>query len=440
MMFLAAFALGLFVSSVFGIMAERHIPWTGLPAGQVSGLAFTASSDSRKISSGGYLLEAQLNEVYSSGGGRADAGGNLLCFFNTNPDIYKGEMIFSETEIRVGPELFSAYESQNLGDLSMLRKPLYLTSFMKPAELVRTGYSSKLSALRAAVSRKIESRCIGIGDDAGGLLLALLTGNRDGLSAEENRIFREAGCSHILALSGMHLGILSALILLILKPLPGRMPAFIISSVIVFGYLVLTGFGISLVRAAVMYFLFGLSHAVYRKVSSFDILLLSFIILCAAVPSSFYTLSFQLSFLAVAGILTAAPEISKILKPWFPAFLRLPLACSAGAQMFVIPLLMQVFGVIYPIGLVAGIVIAPMVTLFIWSGLFFLITGFEAVSLFSDLIYKAICYTAEAASAAPSVSAETSGVWLVPLLSGLIIMLIVYSIRRRMLNGISGKL
>jgi competence protein ComEC len=438
--FLAALSAGLFFSYSFNYRAQQNVPWSGLPVKNVSGFRFAALKDSRKLSSGGYILEAELIEVSSLSGTRADAGGNLLCFSNTNPDISKGELISAKTELGLSSELSGVWERQRLGSHSMLKAPLYLTAFPKKGELSRNGFLSGIWAVRSTVINRIEERCFEMGEDSGGLLLALLVGSRDGLSAEENRIFREAGCSHILALSGMHLGILSAVILLILKPLPGRKPAFIISSVLIFIYLVLTGFGTSLVRAALMYFLFALSNTFYRKPSGLNILLLSFVLLTAVSPASFYTLSFQLSFLAVAGILMAAPEVNQLLKPWIPAVLRLPVSVSAGAQLFVIPLLLPVFGVIYPIGLLAGIIIAPMVTLFIWSGLVFLITGLETVSIFSDLIYKIICLTAGKASTAPSVSYEESAFWLVPLLAGLLIMLTVFSIRRRKLNGISGKL
>ncbi|MBI9108237.1 MAG: ComEC/Rec2 family competence protein [Spirochaetales bacterium] len=422
------------------MVEEGQVPWLGLPVEQVTQFTCYARSDSRKLSGGGYILEAELRGVQNSSGARTGAGGKLLCFFEYDPVIYMGGIISAETGLRASPELAEIYKSQNLGNISLLKEPLCLTAYPRAGELVSLGRKSSVWRIREALSRGIEQRCYKMGEDSGGLLLALLLGNRDGLSIWESRIFREAGCSHILALSGMHLGILSALILLILHPLPGRKPAFIVSSVIVLVYLILTGFGISLVRAALMYFLFGLSNAFYRKTSAFDILLLSFVVLTAAAPSTFYTLSFQLSFLAVAGILTAAPEINQFLKPWLPAALRLPLSCSAGAQLLVIPLLLPTFGVIYPVGLIAGIIIAPMVTLFIWSGLIFLITGLKPVSIFSDLIYKAICRVAETAAAAPSVSYDESALWLVPLLAGLIILLSMYSIRRRMLNGISGKL
>jgi competence protein ComEC len=279
-----------------------------------------------------------------------------------------------------------------------------------------------------------------MGDGPGGLFLALLTGYRDGLSPEESRIFREAGCSHILALSGMHLGILSGVILFILRPLPGRKPAFLISCVLILCYLFLTGFGISLVRAALMYFLYGLNSAFYRKSRGIDVLILSFVIVTAASPASFYTLSFQLSFLAVGGMLVAAPAFERLFQAWLPSFIRTPLAFSAGAQLPVIPLLMLSFGVIYPVGLIAGIIIAPMVTLFIWAGLVFLVTDLKAVSFFADLVYKAVYKAADTASGAPSVSFGGSAWQTALIVSGLAAVLFISSIRRRNLYGVSDKL
>lgn len=92
-----------------------------------------------------------------------------------------------------------------------------------------------------------------IGDEEGRLASALLLGNKDLLSYETVRDFSRSGVSHILALSGMHMGILMGGIAFILKKLRvARIPRSVIMTIISISYLALTGFSVSAVRSVLM--------------------------------------------------------------------------------------------------------------------------------------------------------------------------------------------
>ena len=363
--------------------------WSGLPLDSVASFRGRAVSDSRKLPSGSYILEMRLTRTADIHGAEAEAGGKVLVFFREDPQIFTGQLL----RIEAGLSADEAYRSIMLighaGGTSLLQNEPVLSSFCSAScgagcaerkAVERLGWHSAVFSGRAAVLRKIKQRCSELGPGAGGLFAALFTGCRDGLSGADTAMFRKAGCSHVLALSGMHLGIISGILLLLLKKLPGRKPAFIISCSVILFYLFLTGFGVSLVRAAVMYFFCGLSYALYRKQKAFDVLKITFIVTVCIMPATFYSLSFQLSFLAVGGIILFTPMLHRLLKPWFPAYLSLPLSCSAAAQLTVSPLLLKVFGLLYPAGLIAGIIIAPMVTVFICAGIMFLCTGFVPVA------------------------------------------------------------
>ena len=86
-------------------------------------------------------------------------------------------------------------------------------------------------------------------------------------------------------------------------------------------------------------------------------------------PFQASSLSFQLSFLALAGILAIGPLVQRPLEGRVPRFILLPLAMSIGAQVATLPLVVARFGVYYPSGLLAGLVLVPLTTAFLWAGL-----------------------------------------------------------------------
>ncbi len=436
--FLVAAGAGLLISISFNLNATPA--WAGIPAGNAAVLKGMAASDSRKLSTGNFLLEMELSSVCNDRGGEASAGGKVMLFFNEDPNVGMGRILEVEAALLIPGNTSELYETQKAGSLSLIKDPAVFISYPSEGSLLKKGWSSASFRIRASILESINFRCEDLGEEAGGLFAALFTGNRDGLSGHSAGIFRKAGCSHILALSGMHLGILSAILLLLLKPLPGKVPAFIISCIVISGYLFLTGFGVSLVRAAVMYLYCGLATVFYRKFRALDILLLSFITLVIFQPESFYTVSFQLSFLAVGGIIIASPIIYRMLCPWLPSVLCAALSCSIGAQLFVTPLLLTVFGELYPVGIAAGIVIAPIVTVFIWIGILYLATGLAVFSTAAQFLYKAVIVAAEKAAGFPCVSAATQGRKVILLCAIVVLVLVVYSIYRRKMDGLSGKL
>ena len=410
--------------------------WCGLPPEQVVRINGRALSDSRRLSSGSFILEMEMTSVEAGSGASADAGGKVLLFFNSNPAVYMGRLVSVEAELRSSEAYRQLADRQRLSGASMLRNEAVLTANPKGESLERSGWNSRASQVRAFAAREITKRYREMGASAGGLFAALFTGCRDGLTTEESRVFRRAGCSHILALSGMHLGILSGIILLLLKPLPGKKAAFAISCMIILAYLFLTGFGVSLVRAAVMYFICGAAMVFYRRYRGIDVLLLAFVVLVIILPGSFYTAAFQLSFLAVGGIILTAPALNRMMRPVIPAWLGLALSASIGAQLFVTPLLAAMFGELYPSGIIAGIIVAPLVTVFIWIGIIYLITGFSLVAEAADLFYRIIFLLAGKASKLPVLHVEgkilTVSIICTILLSGVFI----YSLYRRRIDGL----
>ena len=150
------------------------------------------------------------------------------------------------------------------------------------------------------------------------LLKALLTGDRNGLSQDTVRVFRESGGAHLLALSGLHIGILYLLLSRLLWPL-GNSPrarrfryALIVLAAGLFT--LMTGASPSIVRAFLFIFLNETARIACRPQDPIRILSTALLIQLVLSPSAITSTGFQLSYLAMVGIFLLFP----ILDGWYP--------------------------------------------------------------------------------------------------------------------------
>ena len=151
-----------------------------------------------------------------------------------------------------------------------------------------------------------------LSDDAIEFLTATLTGDTSIIEPDTRAMFSSAGLAHILALSGLHAGILAVVMSIALFPLTmlGRRKLRIaLTLILLWGYVVLTGFSPSVTRAVIMATTLGVGILIGRRNISFNSLLLAAIIILLADPKSLFQAGFQLSFCAVAAILLFIPLI-----------------------------------------------------------------------------------------------------------------------------------
>ncbi len=166
-----------------------------------------------------------------------------------------------------------------------------------------------------ALRREIDS--IGFPSaSSGALVKALLTGDKSGLPPGIIEVFRESGASHILALSGLHLGIIYLIISKITKPIGNSVIAVAARFTITVGaalfYTVMTGASPSIVRAFLFIALGETAKILHRSVSPARTLFCALTLQLAMKPSSMMTVGFQLSYLAMVGIFFLFPFLSDI--------------------------------------------------------------------------------------------------------------------------------
>lgn len=149
------------------------------------------------------------------------------------------------------------------------------------------------------------------------LAKALLCADKSGLSKDLQQTFRDAGASHLLALSGLHLGLIYSILQFLLSPLGGFRVSRLLRGILTVGlssfYTLMCGASDSLVRALLFIILSEISKFFpSRMARRRDILCAALLIQLCIRPGSIRSLSFQLSYLAVASIVFGLPTLQEI--------------------------------------------------------------------------------------------------------------------------------
>lgn len=204
----------------------------------------------------------------------------------------------------------------------------------------------------------------------GGLLLALLCGAKEYTSSQVSLSFKNAGLSHILALSGMHLSMFSGIAMFMGKKIGRKKLSFIIRVIALVIFVWFAGFSPSLLRAFLCSMLMII--AALANVEKPDMLIiLAFSFLCQTIiaPADIYNTGFILSYAALAGILLTNRFFARFYNRFIPRYFANSLGSSTGAQTFTAPVSLGLFGTFAPIGIIATSIVSPAVTIFIYSGL-----------------------------------------------------------------------
>ncbi|MBL7006279.1 MAG: ComEC/Rec2 family competence protein [Spirochaetia bacterium] len=211
--------------------------------------------------------------------------------------------------------------------------------------------------------------------DVSELSTALLLGRKEDASNPIIRLFREAGCAHILALSGMHLHVLSVLVFWVLRLLIGSKKSKIATSFSIIVFVWIAGGKPSLIRSMIMFIIISNRRKKDLLNSSF---LLSSLTCTLAIQSFLFPSycsgpGYFLSYSAMLGIVVFAGRISIHLPGVMPPPLRSAIAASLAAFTASSPFLVHYFGEIYPIGIIASIPLTFLITLYMITCIIFLL-------------------------------------------------------------------
>lgn len=389
-----ALSIGLVIGCVSGASARKPFS-PGLPPEKIHSIGGILLDDPRAGGSGGFAnirAFAAGAELPGCGAVRASAEGTALVFFPESSiprlkEFGRGGEVFvegafsSNSEKRYGKPVFSA-------------RSVHL---VKPA--------SRLEQLRTAARLSLVKTLSSL--DPGGLAAALLLGSRDGLDPRLERAYREAGLSHILALSGMHLSFFSGLLaFFLIRPL-GKNASALAGLLFIVVFVFIAGPMPSLLRSAIMYAI-GV-WALLSGMPKFTVLFLgaAFLLQIAFDPASGLSASFILSYTALAGLLLLGEKISFLARGRVPPFLAKALSASLGAFIVSAPFVSGLFGELRPGGIVSGLVVVPLTSLFMAASLLFLACGgfFPFAVHILSFLESLIAKTVSAASGIPGLGA-----------------------------------
>ena len=214
------------------------------------------------------------------------------------------------------------------------------------------------------------------------LMRGVLLGDRHLIGKEMRAGFVQTGTVHILAISGLHIGIIAFIIFVLFRAisLPQRV-SYILSIILLLLYAFTVGMRPSVVRATAMASCVLLGLFMERDVDVYNSLALSAILILAYNAAQFFDAGFQLSYLAVGAILyigkrliptfTLNPNIWE--KVWI--YLKTSLLISLSAYLGIAPLVAYQFGLITPIAILANLIVIPLLTILVASGMLFLFFG-----------------------------------------------------------------
>ncbi len=157
-------------------------------------------------------------------------------------------------------------------------------------------------------------------EPASALARTMLVSDRTGLSEQLNVDFRESGTSHLLAISGLHVALISGLAMAFAASLFGRRGQYylLLPFAVTWGYAALAGFSPSVTRAAIMFSVVILARAAGRQNASLPGIGFAAAVMVAVSPEILRSLSFQLSFAAISGIALLTPRIVDAVDRLFP--------------------------------------------------------------------------------------------------------------------------
>ncbi len=225
----------------------------------------------------------------------------------------------------------------------------------------------------------------GIEGNEFGMLAALTLGYKDALSPELRESFSTTGAMHVLAVSGLHVGIIFVVLGLFLKPLGEGKKRKVLKNLLIIAFLwayaFITGLSPSVCRATLMFSLVALANILHRQSSIYNTIFFSAFVLLLIKPTHLLDVGFQLSYCAVLAIVYFQPRLSSLWKPR-NRFARWcwDLACvSLVAQMGTAPFAMYYFHQFPNYFLLSNFIVIPAASIIIYLAITLFLTSYIPV-------------------------------------------------------------
>lgn len=231
---------------------------------------------------------------------------------------------------------------------------------------------------------------------------SLLLGSRVDLDRDLRRAFAESGTLHVLAISGMNVGLLCTWLWFLCRLLRTSPQVSLIATLMLLpAYTAITDANPPVVRATIVALVLTFGYLIGRRSSQWNSLALAALLVIAWNPSDLFNAGAQLSFIAVCAILLTlcflnawqvtaddASNTSSIwvtVRDWFRHHAVQAGCVAVGVWAMTFPLIASQFHLISPIGLILNLLLAPLILIMFWFGYSFLIVGLVSPFLFGWL-------------------------------------------------------
>jgi len=295
----------------------------------------------------------------------------LLPLDSASAQLKYGDELAINSKLQPIPPPLNPYEFDYRQYLA--NKHIYHQLAPKPTRWYATGNNAQntpfawLYAIRNQALTILKNR---ITDPAlNGVASAILLGYKNNLDNETRQRYTLTGSMHVLAVSGMHVGLLCFMLWGLLQPLKVMNKLWlrlVLLLIVVWFYALITGMSASVLRAALMFSLYAIGETIKRKPDSLNIVAASALMLLLWEPMQILDVGFQLSYLAVLGIIFFYNPLRNLwaIKQNAPRFLWEGTCISVAAQLATLPLVLYYFHQLPLYALLANaamLVLAPAV-------------------------------------------------------------------------------
>ena len=362
------------------------------------------------------------------------------------------------TELSVGDQLTVTADVIDAGLGSGEEENLYyqardisLLGFQN-GDLDRTAAEKvPLRAYPALAAQKLREKILSIfPEDTSGFALALLTGEKSGLSFEEQNALSLSGIAHVVSVSGMHVSLLAGLVLLLCAK--RRRLASLVAIPVMFFFAAMLGFTPSVTRAVLMNSVLFLAPLLKRENDLPTALSFALLLILMTNPWAIANVSFQLSFAAMLGILLITPYLYKLIAEFLQIdtleehnsrFLKpvesvsLIVATTFGATITTTPIMAYHFSTVSLVAPLTNLLVMPVIS-FVFTGTFVaVLLGFlwtplgSAVAWLLSWLIRYVMWVAESLSRIPYAAVYTESFYIVAWLVAAYLLLGCYFLYRK---------
>ena len=259
------------------------------------------------------------------------------------------------------------------------RRRIFTTAFVNPEEIVKVSsgkispYNKLIFTIQQSAYKILQNS--GLGDEELSIALALLTGNKELIDDELRQSYVATGTVHLLAISGLHVGIIYMVLNFLLQFMNRRRQLAILKGLIILAvlwiYSSVAGMASSIVRASIMFSIFIVSEILDRPKNTYNNIAFSSFLICLFNPFVIFDVGFQLSYMAVLGIVYFQPKFMRLF-PCRNVLGKAIIGCltvTLAAQLGTLPVILYLFKTFPVYFMFANLILVPFVSVVMYIGL-----------------------------------------------------------------------